>query len=223
MKQVAPDDTLDRDAEVAPAPAPAAQSAGVAELEAIASQATPQAVAALIVQRPVERTQPKFGQQPSNPPPPPDLPPPPPPQRDPDPPNLPPPPPPEWDPKHLPEPAPPEPAPPEPMPEPAEKPKRSFRPTRHYPELAESEQWNRTHVHNVVRFDQATGGQFAMMNGELDAQCVFDWQREHSLPQTGQVDDTTCDVAEGKAPPDPYADAAGNTSAPAPESPRPPE
>jgi hypothetical protein len=144
---------------------------------------------------------------PKRPPPPPNLPPPPMPDNDPKrpppPPNLPPPPPPAWDPKQPPVPAP-EPQPmPMPTPEPApppEPPKRTFRPTKHYPELADAEAWNREHVRNVVRFDRATGGQFAMMNGELDAQCVWDWQEAHGLVPTGRVEDDTCDVAEGKPP-----------------------
>jgi hypothetical protein len=141
--------------------------------------------------------------------PPPDLPPPPAPEPVRPPPDLPPPPMPDWDPTR-----PPAPIPELPPPPPPPAPTRTFRPTRHYPELAEAEAWNRAHDRNVVRFDHATGGRFAMMSGELDAQCVLDWQAEHGLTPTGRADDETCDAAEGKPPMPAQAPATeGDTAA----------
>lgn len=65
-----------------------------------------------------------------------------------------------------------------------------------------AEGWNLANLINVVRFDRATHGKFAKRNGQLDAERVHQWQREHRLTPRipGAVDSDTCEVAEGRHP-----------------------
>lgn len=66
---------------------------------------------------------------------------------------------------------------------------------RHAIDQADAEDWNRNHVHEVVRFDRATRGYFAKPNGELDALAVAEWQTQHGLVRTGKVDEITANKA----------------------------
>ena len=61
----------------------------------------------------------------------------------------------------------------------------------------QAEAWNRAHVPNVVRFDRASQGRFAMRNGQLDAVRLAAWQAERGLPATGMADDATIAAAGG--------------------------
>ncbi len=195
------------DADPAPSTPAKAQPEGVLALEELGRGATPEAVAAIVLRHPdqraeileqarahfgdyfvedvvaeLDRKEDALGEQQA-------------------PPQLPPPPPPPPGKQDEPDPAP---YPIDDYDDP-DPPQRSFRPTRHYPDLADAEAFNKGNVRNTVRFDLATGGRYAMMNGQLDAQCVRDWQAAKQkegfdLEVDGKVDDATCDVAEGKAP-----------------------
>jgi hypothetical protein len=66
---------------------------------------------------------------------------------------------------------------------------------------AAAEAYNRAHVPQVVRFDRATGGAYAKINGELDALRVAQWQQQRDItPADGKVTVETVLAAEAGLP-----------------------
>ncbi len=70
-------------------------------------------------------------------------------------------------------------------------------------ERGSAEAWNLQNIPNVVKFDHATHGKYAKRNGQLDADGVARFQRDHRMKPTGRVDDDTCAVAAGQKAPVP--------------------
>ena len=86
----------------------------------------------------------------------------------------------------------------------------------------EAEQFNRGHLANVVKFDRATHGSYAMRTGQLDAERVAGFQKERGLTPTGKVDEDTVAVAQGREPqhkvdPPPHPDPDPRKAPPDPD------